>query len=123
MPRFIHLSQARGNVWSPDPARNNVSESTSRQFPGDRRNRDRRPEEGLAEGLEQAARTLGWPEETRAFRPHLTLARARRGRHPEPPPALDPASESGWVRRLQLVRSHLGPAGASYTALDSFSLG
>jgi 2'-5' RNA ligase len=79
---------------------------------------------GLAARLEQAAREQGWEPERRPFRPHLTLARRRRDATrpelPEPPVLADVA---GWVRRVVLMRSHLEPGGARYTALTSYSLG
>jgi 2'-5' RNA ligase len=78
----------------------------------------------LAAGLEGAARELGWEPERRTFRPHLTLARRRRGARPDEPPAGAKLGEAeGWVRRIVLFQSHLEPGGARYTALESFPLG
>ncbi len=78
----------------------------------------------LASELELAARELGWPAESRAFRAHLTLARAARGRRPRLAPGVDwPCGAAGVVDRVVLFQSHLDPGGARYTALDSFPLG
>lgn len=75
----------------------------------------------LAAALEDAARSAGFPAETRPFRPHLTLARAeRRPRVPDPAPAGDVPVQS--VEEIVLFRSRLGPGGARYTALDRFAL-
>ena len=71
----------------------------------------------LAEGLS------AWHEpETRAFRPHITVARVRRGQKialrevPAPPRLIfDPTA-------IVLYRSHTGPQGARYEALASAPL-
>ncbi len=74
--------------------------------------------------LEAVARQLGYPPETRAFRPHLTLARARRGGGGRldvadlpGPPAL-----SWTARHLVLYRSELLPSGARHDSLETFEL-
>ena len=78
----------------------------------------------LAETLEGVARELGWTAETRAFRPHMTLARRTRGGRPDDPTARQAGeSAAGWVREVTLIRSRLEPRGASYTELDRFPLG
>ena len=79
--------------------------------------------QGLASALESSARSLGFAAEDRGFRPHLTLARARRGHRVRSPRAerlLDTASFP--VEEVILFRSVLDPAGARYTALDRFVL-
>lgn len=79
---------------------------------------------GLATRVEAAAVALGYEPERRSFRPHLTLARAARGTRAEAPPA-----EAGLegvrfdTAELVLFRSRLGPGGARYERLESFSLG
>ncbi len=78
----------------------------------------------LAVDLEQAARGLGWEAESRPFRAHLTLARGRRGAHPENPHnAVVRVGTEVRVRDLVLYRSQLEAGGARYTALESFPLG
>lgn len=78
----------------------------------------------LRDGLEDAARRVGFPAERRPFRPHLTLARARRGARagrPDPRAAARVGQEP--ATRVVLVRSLLEPGGARYTALAAFALG
>ena len=71
--------------------------------------------DALAMGVVAATATIGAPAEGRAFRGHLTLARARRGS------VRDLAGE--WVEArfpvddLRLVRSHLGAGGSRYEDL------
>ena len=76
----------------------------------------------LARRLEQAAVALGYPAERRRFRPHLTLARARRGERPNEPPQV-PGSEAEVetsFTELVLFQSELRPEGARYTVLERF---
>ena len=71
--------------------------------------------EVLQSACERAAVASGLAPETRAFRPHLTLARWReRVRRP-----ILPAIDVGRARvdRLVLYRSDIRPAGAQYTPL------
>ncbi|NIM01274.1 MAG: RNA 2',3'-cyclic phosphodiesterase [Acidobacteria bacterium] len=79
----------------------------------------------LAESLEQAARRAGFEPETRAFRPHLTLARARRNERAGVPGAGEPplAAPAVTVSEVVLYQSVLHPAGARYTALERYRLG
>ena len=78
----------------------------------------------LAAALEQAARGLGRDAEVRAFRPHLTRARGRRGARPdEPHDAAVGIGTEVRVEALVLYRSLLEAGGARYTALESFPLG
>ncbi len=78
----------------------------------------------LAASLEAAAREEGFAPERRPFRPHLTIARAQRGRRAQEPPA-ESVGILGEVEATEIVlfRSHLSPHGASYTAVDRFALG
>ena len=77
----------------------------------------------LAAATERAAREAGFTPQTRAFRGHLTLARAIRGARPGPPPTdVAPVLAGFRVDELILYRSHLSPAGARYTALASWPL-
>lgn len=74
----------------------------------------------LQKAVEEALVPLGYQPEERAFRPHLTLARAR---DPRGDPALAPCAEelqtaslgSFPVEELILYRSDLSPKGAVYT--------
>jgi 2'-5' RNA ligase len=78
----------------------------------------------LAETLERAAEALGFERESRAYRPHVTLARLSR-----------PSDVSDWLAvadfapvavrfdRLCLFRSVLGPNGGEYTVLREVRLG
>jgi 2'-5' RNA ligase len=80
----------------------------------------------LAEALESEARALGFSPEDRAFRPHLTLARAARDAHPHPPGTPDGEQPDFGllpVEELVLYRSHLGPAGPTYEPLARLPLG
>jgi 2'-5' RNA ligase len=77
----------------------------------------------LADDLERAARALGFPAETREFRPHLTLARAARGaRAVPPPPSFTIGAVEVVAEQLHLFESVLTPHGARYTCLDSYSV-
>jgi 2'-5' RNA ligase len=77
----------------------------------------------LAQDIERSARVAGYPPEPRAFHPHLTLARAERGRRPSRPGRdAEPGAADGWFRELVLFESRLAPAGARYTALERFAL-
>ena len=77
----------------------------------------------LAEAVEHAARSAGHAAETRPFRPHLTVARAARGRRAT---ARDTSFEIRRVdtraTELTLFQSRLGPGGARYTRLEGFPL-
>lgn len=82
------------------------------------------PVEALAAAVEAGVRTAGVEPETRRFRPHLTLGRARRGQRL---PQLgtggsDLEAPCGDARAFTvdaavLFRSELGSSGARYTAL------
>jgi len=75
---------------------------------------------GLASVLEEAG--LHRPEK-RPFWPHLTLARAKRGRRAQVPRAAGPAPAPFSADRLVLFRSLLHPHGARYEQLWSSALG
>jgi RNA 2',3'-cyclic 3'-phosphodiesterase len=79
----------------------------------------------LAGEVDRAATTLGFPAETRDFKPHLTLARFD---SPGMPPLLAKIVEGnathdfGVLRTgtFHLIQSRLKPTGAEYTTLRSF---
>ena len=83
--------------------------------------------------VEQAITRLGFPQEKRPFRPHLTLGRVRDGVAPaarrqigeniaRQAAALSP--EYAWTAgEIHLIRSHLTPSGAVYTTLGQAPLG
>ena len=85
----------------------------------------------LQMSVETALTALGYPPESRPFRPHLTLGRPRRGLAPAqlsriaaavsniaPPP-----SEIWPVSSIDLIHSELHPSGARYTVLGAAVLG
>jgi 2'-5' RNA ligase len=79
---------------------------------------DLEPVERLAEAAERDAAELGFEAERRRFHPHLTVARASRGRRRPSLPAKGEHAEPRFgdmsVDRLVLYRSQLGPQGPSY---------
>lgn len=81
----------------------------------------------IARDLEAEMEKLGFPREARAFRPHITIARARRDARPEdltphlarvelPPIGAIPVDE------ITLFESELSPRGATYTAMGAYPL-
>ncbi|UCD25575.1 MAG: RNA 2',3'-cyclic phosphodiesterase [Gemmatimonadota bacterium] len=82
----------------------------------------------IQEHLESEMRDAGFPRETRAFRPHLTLGRVRRDTRPQ---ALAGLSEllqrlhfdsRPVVESVDLMQSQLSRSGATYTRLHAASL-
>lgn len=77
------------------------------------------PLEHLAAEVEREAVDLGFAPEQRRFHPHLTVARAQRGRKapqlPGDPQAPPERLGSMPVDRLVLYRSQLGSGGPTYT--------
>jgi 2'-5' RNA ligase len=71
---------------------------------------------------------IGFPSETRAFHPHLTLGRLRRGAQSSAKSGLadmlDRLNFTGevFVRSVELMQSELTPAGANYTVRKSIGL-
>lgn len=72
--------------------------------------------------LEREAREQGFASESRTFRPHLTLARARRETRPSSPSLSWSCPEPVRLRALGLYRSVLGSTGARYTLLEEYPL-
>lgn len=68
------------------------------------------------------AATPGWSRESRALRPHVTVARVRRGARPRQE-GVPPAPELFCaMSAVVLLRSRLSPAGAVYEPLERLSL-
>ncbi len=83
----------------------------------------------LYEALETALVDVGVPAENRAFRPHVTLARARRRARrsqwegiEELAAAVDFTADLA-VQSLDLMRSELNPRGARYSVVQEHALG
>lgn len=80
----------------------------------------------LQQTIEQQLLPLGFTPEDRAFRPHLTIGRVKRGRNADP--AADFLQNHTLqemiftVREIVLYRSSLGPEGPRYQALENFAL-
>lgn len=83
----------------------------------------------LKHDLEHGFASLGIDRETRAFRPHVTVGRARdeanagEFRELEATARSLDADASFATDRLQLMRSHLNPDGATYSVEESVPLG
>ena len=74
--------------------------------------------------LEPAYAGLGVPVEERAFRPHVTLARAKERRPTRmEPPAVTLPVHAIPVNEVVLYQSLPGPGGSRYLALGRFALG
>jgi RNA 2',3'-cyclic 3'-phosphodiesterase len=76
---------------------------------------------GRARVVERLAAALDWEPESRRFRPHVTVARVRRGTRsrrwlPDPPQA------TFVGEAVTLFRSHLGQGPARYEALERVAL-
>ena len=79
----------------------------------------------VAGDLDQAFEPLGYPTESRAFTPHLTLCRFKM---PVPLkgglPGVDSSGLDAFdIDSIELFRSHLSPKGARYEVLREFPLG
>jgi 2'-5' RNA ligase len=75
--------------------------------------------DGLATAVVAATSALGKPPEARAFRGHVTVARVQgKGGSVHQSLLSAPAARRRWlVDEVQVIRSHLGGAGARYEAL------
>lgn len=71
---------------------------------------------GLGPAL--AAATPGWEPDRRALRPHVTVARVRRGARPRTAAVPAPPALSCAAAAVVLLRSRLSPAGAVYEPLE-----
>jgi RNA 2',3'-cyclic 3'-phosphodiesterase len=84
---------------------------------------------GVHQRVERACAPLGFGPEGRAYRPHVTLARARRPLPPVLRQRLSAAAGSHWpgpdmlVDELVLMQSTLKPSGSEYVPLARFGIG
>jgi|SRR3990172_1890655 len=84
----------------------------------------------IQRNLETAAARLGFEKDTRAFSPHLTIARVRQNASPAELQKIRLGVESvqlgsippARVDSLHLLQSHLNPTGSVYTRLFSAKL-
>jgi len=80
----------------------------------------------LAERLCSGLRAAGFELETRPFRPHLTVARVKRGGERDAERALSAATVAEVARfrvsRLLLMKSELSPKGARHEEVRAFPL-
>ena len=79
--------------------------------------------EELAAAVEAAVREGGLPPERRRFRPHITLARVRRGQRAGELPGIPFEAPHLAVNRVTLYRSVLASSGARYSSLEDIALG
>jgi RNA 2',3'-cyclic 3'-phosphodiesterase len=115
----IHPLQARGLGCFPSPARPSIIWAGLAGAVAVLGELKRRLEESLTK--------LDYAEETRPFRPHLTIGRVKTlnsadRRHLTVSLPLWPETDfGGWmVERVDLMQSELSPAGAEYTNVQSF---
>jgi len=85
------------------------------------------PLEKIARALENSMSELGFKEEKRGFKPHLTLARMRSGRNAADVQEIlkaNAASEFGdyLVDRIRLKKSVLSPQGPTYSVVHEHRL-
>jgi 2'-5' RNA ligase len=66
--------------------------------------------------------SIGWDPERRAFRPHVTVARVRRGAQVRPIALDGPEDLRWWAEALTLYRSRLGGGPARYEVLARVAL-
>jgi 2'-5' RNA ligase len=85
--------------------------------------------QSVYERVEAALEPLGFPRESRPFRPHLTIGRGRKRSKPAEFRGLADAlaersdyRDTFRVRAVETMRSRLMPKGAIYEALDSAGL-
>ena len=84
----------------------------------------------LQESTEVELTAAGYPKDRRRFNPHLTLGRVRgqaseytrRSIGPMVSSHQMPGSDPWTVESVELIQSHLGPEGATYTTLTTASL-
>ena len=86
--------------------------------------------QALANALNDELRREGWERPDRPLRPHITLARARRGASPAQAAAarslaadLQPSRADFPIAAARLVRSVLAPSGARHSTIAEAALG
>ena len=85
--------------------------------------------QALANALNDELRREGWERPDRPLRPHITLARARRGAAPAQAAArslaagLQPSRADFPIAAARLVRSVLAPSGARHSTIAEAALG
>ena len=85
----------------------------------------RDPLQALHDRIEQALRRVGIAPDTRAFLPHVTVARFGRADTPTPDVAARlpvPVGHVFEVRHFELIESHLGSEGAAYETVARYPL-
>jgi 2'-5' RNA ligase len=75
-----------------------------------------------AEVVDQLSGALAWEPEGRPFRPHVTVARVRRGARPRTRDLPQPPQARFAGEAVVLYRSHLGGGPARYEALEELAL-
>ncbi|HKE80384.1 MAG TPA: RNA 2',3'-cyclic phosphodiesterase [Solirubrobacteraceae bacterium] len=75
-----------------------------------------------ADVVDRLAAAVPWRPEERPFRPHVTVARVRRGWRPRVRDLPDPPQASFSGEAVVLFRSHLGGGPARYEALERVAL-
>lgn len=78
--------------------------------------------QSLAEDLESSLEGVGFERENRAYRPHVTLGRARGRPARLELPEVAAQGLKFTVREVELVRSVLGKTGAEYATLAAYPL-
>jgi 2'-5' RNA ligase len=81
------------------------------------------PLAALVAAVERGVVAAGFAPESRAFRPHVTLARVREGRRLALDGAQGPVTAEFTARAAILFESRPGPGGSLYTPLERMSLG
>jgi len=77
----------------------------------------------LAEAVVEAASRIGFPRETRPFRPHLTLGRFRERERSPVTVSVTGVNHAVAVDEIVLYRSELRSSGAVHTPLERIALG
>jgi 2'-5' RNA ligase len=87
------------------------------------------PLRALVESIEQRCKFLGFAKEQRAYRPHVTIARARPVLSAKFRQVANEATADLWPgpkfapTEFVLMESHLSPEGSKYKALARFPIG